>query len=1006
MMYTRSQARREQSSRMVASPGVNSPRRHTYSLQGNADVIEASIDYTNDPGGSQAEIAAGNGIVEITGNGISNNSRKTTKNGQKKMPSKCNRKTNKKCETCCIFNEENFAKSTVTGRKYDIKNRSQKDINCKSDNIIYLIECDYCHIQYVGETSQKMSERFSDHKSRIRKHDTTKQDTLLIDHFNNGTCKGKTYNAKIIEIVDGNARKDGKIDPAMTTQRRKIEDKWMEKMHTIYPYGLNNRYGKNKDQRDDGEPVRTVFNTKRKNRNRKRRFRRKYASKLYTTEEAYTEITKDCEDDIGNEKVLNESIRIAQKKIPQMRKKDIKELGNRAMEDLVKDGNVIPRRLLHIIIDLTLAKLHKSPEKVKKQEKKTFGNTMTVTYVNHCIDKLNVSKMLNDKKVLETIPNSIKDKEPPTVIFKYMPTIRKHMFNYKETVNDFKHNDDLKNMQCSCSESTFIDKDHGHVITGDLMIIKNKKLRQLFQKGPNHREKQTMNWKKAQETLREDLKRYIEKWSKKESKPLSYFAEWKNAVLKMIEENTKRLKKVTRSKPVKQVLKDTNCKKELEELKKEYVIVPIDKASNNIGLVCKKYYLEVLIKETQTDTYQTCQKEVGEIVDTLVKKSNDMNIKVEEDQKDLPIIYGSIKMHKKPVKFRYIVASKQCATKNVAKKLTKALQLISKVHKKYCDKIRFLTGIERYWIADNNEKVLNNIDKISKKNTARNVQTFDFATLYTKITLEDLKDKLKQVVAKAFKGGQCKYINLTQYDAKWTKNNTKNTVTKEKIFAMIDYIVDNAYFRFGDKVLLQIIGLPMGIDPAPVMANLYLYFYEFQFMEKMRKENYGVAIKFNLTDRFIDDLIALNNDGYFAKYKDIIYPKELKLNKENDSDDKATFLDIEIEKEEKVFITRTYDKRDAFPFAIVNYPDLGGNIPPRPAYGVFISQIIRYSRTCSETQDLKLRLEDLIKKLKNKHFTEDGLKYSMKKCLLRNPWIRKKHRIDERIVDFDKYTTH
>ena len=51
----------------------------------------------------------------------------------------------------------------------------------------------------------------------------------------------------------------------------------------------------------------------------------------------------------------------------------------------------------------------------------------------------------------------------------------------------------------------------------------------------------------------------------------------------------------------------------------------------------------------------------------------------------------------------------------------------------------------------------------------------------------------------------------------------------------------------------------MGIDPAPQLSNLYLYYCESTFMETIMKENYGFA-KFNNSRRFIDDLATLNND--------------------------------------------------------------------------------------------------------------------------------------------------
>lgn len=217
-------------------------------------------------------------------------------------------------------------------------------------------------------------------------------------------------------------------------------------------------------------------------------------------------------------------------------------------------------------------------------------------------------------------------------------------------------------------------------------------------------------------------------------------------------------------------------------------------------------------------------------------------------------------------------------------------------------------------------------------------------------------------------------------------------MSKEEIFTMIDIVVDNSFFRFGNRVYRQCIGIPMGIDPAPQMANLYLYYYESTFMEVLTKENYGIAKKFNNTSRFIDDLLTINNDCYLQNYKQDIYPEELQLNQENDDVCKATFLDIEAHIEEGKFQTKTYDKRDAFTFEIVNYPDLSGNIPKQPAYGVFTSQIIRYARICTRRQDFTDRIITLIRKLVKKNFELERLLSTMKKCLRKHRWIEKKYR--------------
>ena len=283
------------------------------------------------------------------------------------------------------------------------------------------------------------------------------------------------------------------------------------------------------------------------------------------------------------------------------------------------------------------------------------------------------------------------------------------------------------------------------------------------------------------------------------------------------------------------------------------------------------------------------------------------------------------------------------------------------------------------------------MEHISSTQNAHSIQTFDFSTLYTKIPLEELKDKLKKNVEKAFKGGNNQYIRVTQQDVGWCHQKKTNTFSKDEVFAMIDLVVDNSFFRFGDRVYRQCIGIPMGIDPAPQMANLYLYYYESSFMETITKENYGIPKKFNNTSRFIDDLATLNNDRYLQQFKERIYPKELVLNQENKEDNRATFLNIEAHIKDGKFCIKTYDKREAFNFEIVNYPDLSGNIPERPAYGIYISQVIRYAKICKQTKDFIDRIRLLFNKLRKKHFSKERLLAALKKCCRKNPWIMDKH---------------
>jgi len=69
--------------------------------------------------------------------------------------------------------------------------------------------------------------------------------------------------------------------------------------------------------------------------------------------------------------------------------------------------------------------------------------------------------------------------------------------------------------------------------------------------------------------------------------------------------------------------------------------------------------------------------------------------------------------------------------------------------------------------------------------------------------------------------------------------------------------------------------------------------------------------------------------------------------------------------------TKLYDKREDFNFPIVNYPDLDSDIPSSPVYGVYMSQLIRYSRTCHSYQDFLHRFVLLTRKLLSQGFIDN-----------------------------------
>jgi hypothetical protein len=94
----------------------------------------------------------------------------------------------------------------------------------------------------------------------------------------------------------------------------------------------------------------------------------------------------------------------------------------------------------------------------------------------------------------------------------------------------------------------------------------------------------------------------------------------------------------------------------------------------------------------------------------------------------------------------------------------------------------------------------------------------------------------------------------------------------------------------------QTIGIPMGTDCAPFLANLYLYALENKFIRNLINEGKTkLAKQFRHCHRYIDDLMALNADGAFERHKDNIYPKGLVLKNTNHDPKAASFLDLDIQ---------------------------------------------------------------------------------------------------------------
>ena len=303
----------------------------------------------------------------------------------------------------------------------------------------------------------------------------------------------------------------------------------------------------------------------------------------------------------------------------------------------------------------------------------------------------------------------------------------------------------------------------------------------------------------------------------------------------------------------------------------------------------------------------------------------------------------------------------------------------------YCATVYARSGVNQMWILKNSKELLENL-KSPIFSQIYSIKTYDFTTLYTTIPHDKLKTRLFNMIDSCFfnKNGKRKYSYLVVNHSRTYfvihDSDSTHKYSEVDIKEMLGFLIDNIFVVFGNIIFQQTVGIPMGTNCAPLLADLFLYSYEAEFIQKLLHEkNKPLAVAFNSTFRYIDDVLSINNDQ-FNSYVDSIYPSELEIKDTTESSTSASYLDVllNIDADGKL-TTQLYDKRDDFSFTIVNFPYICSNIPLSPAYGVYISQLIRYARACSTYDQFLSRSRLLTDKLMLQGFLQSRLMSAFRK---------------------------
>ena len=254
-----------------------------------------------------------------------------------------------------------------------------------------------------------------------------------------------------------------------------------------------------------------------------------------------------------------------------------------------------------------------------------------------------------------------------------------------------------------------------------------------------------------------------------------------------------------------------------------------------------------------------------------------IGISPDKVHESLPSMYWLPKLHKTPYKARFIANSSSCSTTFLSKLLTSGLQLIKNGIIKYSEKVSENTGKNVFWSVKNSGEVLQRLSSTNVR--VDSISSYDFSTLYTSLPHDLIKQKLILLIQKSF--NKSTYMACNTEKAFFTEELQKKYImlTCDDFCSALVFLLDNIFINFNNCIYRQKIGIPMGTNCAPLIADLFLFCYERDFMLHLSPDSQLDVIEaFNNTSRYLDDILNMNND-FFDRMVHEIYPKELTLTK-------------------------------------------------------------------------------------------------------------------------------
>ena len=419
-------------------------------------------------------------------------------------------------------------------------------------------------MQYVGKTGRTLKIRFREHYYKFKNN---RHNNIIYQHFKKS---GHTIKDITIQPVE-QLQFDNTVTSGFKMKARcTAELKWIKNLQTPFPLGLNdNILHKGNISRDPDIDIFSLFDfSKRKSRSHGKRvngnIKRKHRRQM-TLHDLYNILKQN-----GRHRMLST--------LSSLSVLSLKRIDEEANNIFIRTNQLY--ECASIVQSYTSHFLKPFIDKEENHKRHFFK----IKFCNKGIDLINLPNIFKNKNVINKLPMYFKNKEPPLICYKYKKPVRNIVFNYNNVVSD--EQVEFKGPAvCTCTTSKYCYDKVDHIITGNLEIVKNNKLRNILKKGPKYRLHSDIDFNCCKIELAEALKDYSEKWCKREDVTIESLDTWIKEVLTLIDKNIQFFQSHPKAIPQHNKLDVYKLRSDIKDLHEKFVFVPADKAANNVIII-------------------------------------------------------------------------------------------------------------------------------------------------------------------------------------------------------------------------------------------------------------------------------------------------------------------------------------------------------------------------------------------------------------------------------------